>query len=56
MDNAIRKNREGSNRVSAIMDAPESSSHASSLLALPNGDGPMASRGKAMRGITSGLR
>jgi len=38
MDNEIRKNREGSKRVSAIMDPPAESSHASSLLALPNGD------------------
>ena len=56
MDNAIRKNREGSNRVSAIMDAPESSSHASSLLALPNGDVLMAwFSGKAEGGDYVGI-
>lgn len=38
MDNEIRKNRANSDRVSAILMPPESSSHASSLLALPNGD------------------
>ena len=56
MDNVIRKNREGSNRVSAIMDAPESSSHASSLLALPNGDVLMAwFSGKAEGGDNVGI-
>jgi len=38
MDNVVRRNREGAKRLSAVIDPPAASSHASSLLALPNGD------------------